>query len=74
MLEMWADLGKLTSLQVLGCDEGTLAAYYGIERFGIHLDDLADMDDTVKVQVWCQRRISENSPLNPCMHVGMPAA
>ena len=67
-LEAWTDLGKLTSLQVLGCDEDTLVAYYGVERFGIHLDDLADMGDTSSLQVWLRQHIFKPaSNIHACM-------
>lgn len=65
---MWTDLGNLTSLQVLGCDEDTLVAYYGVERFGIQLDDLANMGDTSSLQVWFKghtTRLANN--IHACM-------
>ena len=44
-------LAGLASLQVLGCDEETMAAYDGAARFGIHLDDLCDVPDIHNVKV-----------------------
>ena len=57
------DLGQLTSLQVLGCDEATLVAYTGIDRFGIHLDDLAGVVDTSDPQVWCRVAFPRRPPV-----------
>ena len=45
-----AALASIASLQVLGCDADTLAAYDGADRFGIHLDDLCDVPDPSAVQ------------------------
>lgn len=38
------DLGSITCLHLLACDEDVLAQYNKHKRFGICLDDLADAD------------------------------